>query len=66
MLSRPGTSPSHPEDVLQLLMSMQTAFPDLVLFGQLVLTIGLPVFSANAERSFSALKRVKMIQGING
>ena len=38
-------------------MSMQTAFPDLVLFGQLVLTI--PVSSANAERSFSALKRVK-------
>jgi len=36
---------------------MQTAFPDLVLFGQLVLTI--PVSSANAERSFSALKRVK-------
>ena len=57
MLSRSGASLSHPEDVLQLLMSMQTAFPDLVLFGQLVLTI--PVSSANAERSFSALKRVK-------
>jgi len=38
MLSCSRASPSHPEDVLQLLMSMQTTFPDLVLFGQLVLT----------------------------
>jgi hAT family C-terminal dimerisation region len=45
-----------PEDVLDLVLSMKTAFPDLALFGQLVLTM--PV-SANAERSFSALKRVK-------
>ena len=44
------------EDVLDLVLSMKTAFPDLALFGQLVLTM--PV-SANAERSFSALKRVK-------
>lgn len=46
-----------PEDVLELLFSMKTAFPDLALFGQLILTM--PVSSANAERSFSALKRVK-------
>ena len=46
-----------PEDVLDLVLSMKAAFPDLALFGQLVLTM--PVSSANAERSFSALKRVK-------
>jgi hypothetical protein len=45
-----------PEDVLDLVLSMKAAF-DLALFGQLVLTM--PVSSANAERSFSALKRVK-------
>jgi hypothetical protein len=47
----------HPEDVLRHIISMKAAFPDLALFGQLVLTI--PVSSANAERSFSTLKRVK-------
>ena len=46
-----------PEDVLDLILSMKAAFPDLALFGQLVLTM--PVSSANAERSFSTLKRVK-------
>jgi len=47
----------HPEDVLQHILTMEIAFHDLALLGKLVLTI--PVFSANAERSFSALKRVK-------
>ena len=46
-----------PEDVLDLVLSMKTAFPDLALFGQRVLTM--PVSSANVERLFSALKRVK-------
>ena len=46
-----------PEDVLQLLHPMTSAFPDLCRFIQLVLTF--PVSSAEAERSFSCLKRVK-------
>lgn len=46
-----------PDDVMGRLLSMQEAFPDLIRFGQLVLTM--PVSSANAERSFSTLKRVK-------
>jgi len=46
-----------PEDVLDHLLPLKAAFPDLVLFGQLVLTMH--VSSANAERSFSALRRVK-------
>jgi len=45
------------EDVLQFLMTMPCAFPDLVTFTRLTLTI--PVSSANSERSFSTLKRVK-------
>jgi hypothetical protein len=36
---------------------MKAAFPDLVLFGQLVLIMSVSL--ANAERSFSAVKRVK-------
>ena len=43
--------------VLQTLLGMECAFPDLVIFTKLVLTI--PVSSAGAERSFSAMKRVK-------
>lgn len=46
-----------PEDLLQLLLPMRCAFPDVVTFVQLVLTI--PVSSAQAERSFSCMKRVK-------
>jgi len=46
-----------PEDVLDHLLPLKAAFPDLILFGQLVLTV--PVSSANAEQSFSTLKRVK-------
>ena len=45
------------EDILQLLWPMKSAFPDAVRFFQLVLT--LPVSSAQAERSFSSMKRVK-------
>ena len=45
------------EDILQFLLPMKSAFPDFVKFLQLVLTI--PVSSAQAERSFSCLKRVK-------
>jgi len=40
-----------PEDVLVHLLPLKAAFPDLVLFAQLVLTM--PVSSANAERSFT-------------
>jgi len=43
--------------VVKKLFDMKCAFPDLVKFGQLVLTI--PVSSAGAERSFSTMKRVK-------
>ena len=49
-----------PEDMLDLVLSMNAAFPDLALLGQLVLTM--PVSSANAERPFSTLKRVKTYQ----
>ena len=38
------------EDVLDLVLSMKTAFPDLALFGQLALTM--PVSSANASGHF--------------
>ena len=41
------------EDILQLLWPMKSAFPDAVRF------ISLPVSSAQAERSFSSMKRVK-------
>lgn len=46
-----------PEDVMQLLWPMRTAFPDATQFIQLVLT--LPVSSAQAGRPFSCLKHVK-------
>ena len=36
---------------------MKEAFPDLLLFSQIVLTV--PIASANAERSFSTIKRVR-------
>lgn len=45
------------EDVYSLLSSMQTAFPDVFTLVRAALTI--PVSSASAERSFSALKRIK-------
>lgn len=48
---------SSTQDVLQVLLSMECAFLDLVVFTKLVLTI--PVSSAGAERSFSTMKRVK-------
>ena len=48
---------SCPSDVLLHLESMRSAFPNLLLFTNVILTI--PVSSANAERSFSTLKRVK-------
>ena len=48
-------------DVLEFLLSMKTGtkfvFPDLLTFVNLVLTI--PVTSAQAERTFSTMKRVK-------
>ena len=57
MCKKSETVLTTPEDVLQLLQPMATAFPDLYKFIQLVLTY--PVSSAEAERSFSCLKRVK-------
>ena len=45
------------ESILQFLWPMKSAFPDAVRFFQLVLT--LPVSSAQADRSFSSMKRVK-------
>ena len=45
------------EEVYLVLSSMQTAFPDLFTVVRAALTI--PVSSASAERSFSALKRIK-------
>jgi hypothetical protein len=45
------------QDILQTLLQMECAFKDLAIFTKLVLTI--PVSSAGAERSFSAMKRVK-------
>lgn len=44
-------------EVLQCLSNMKVAFPNLITFVRLVLTI--PVSSAGAERSFSVMKRVK-------
>jgi len=49
--------PDTPHAILQTINDMQCAFPDLVIFMKLALTI--PVSSANAERSFSAMRRVK-------
>ena len=46
------------EDVYSVLSSMQTAFPDVFTLVRAALTI--PVSSASAERSFSALKRIKI------
>ena len=43
--------------LVKKLFDMKCAFPDLVTFVQLVLTI--PVSSAGAERNFSTMKRVK-------
>jgi hAT family C-terminal dimerisation region len=43
--------------VYKLLSEMPAAFPDLLACFQLALTI--PVASASAERSFSAMRRVK-------
>ena len=40
-------------DVLQFLMTMLCAFPDLITFAKLTLTI--PVSSAKSESSFSTL-----------
>jgi hypothetical protein len=48
---------SNSHDVLVELLNMKVAFPDLLLFTQIVLTI--PIASASAERSFSTMKRVK-------
>jgi len=48
---------SSAHDVLVELVKMATAFPDLLLFTRIVLTI--PIASASAERSFSTMKRVK-------
>ena len=44
-------------EVLTELLKMEAAFPDLLLFVQIVLTV--PIASATAERSFSTMKRVK-------
>ena len=48
---------SNPHDVLVELLKMKEAFPDLLLFSQIVLTV--PIASASAGRSFSTMKRVK-------
>jgi len=48
---------SNAHDVLVELLNMKVAFPDLLLFAQIVLTI--PIASASAERSFSTMKRIK-------
>jgi len=53
-----SSAKSSTPDVLQTLLGMECAFSDLVIFTKLVITI--PVSSAGAERSFSAMKRVKM------
>jgi len=57
MFKKSETVVTTPEDVLQLLQPMASAFPDLYIFIQLVLTSHMS--SADAERSFSCLKRVK-------
>ena len=44
-------------DILVELVKMKAAFPDLLLFSQIILSI--PITSASAERSFSKMKRVK-------
>ena len=44
------------QNVMEKLVQMQCAFPDLVKFCRVVLTI--PVSSASAERIFSTMKRV--------
>ena len=43
--------------VLSELLKMEAAFPDLLQFVQIVLTV--PIASATAERSFSTMKREK-------
>ena len=48
---------SDAHGVLLELLKMEGAFPDLLLFVQIVLTV--PIASATAERSFSTMKRVK-------
>lgn len=53
----PGNQVANSKQVLSQLQVMPGAFPDLILFLKIVLTI--PVSSANAERSFSTMKRVK-------
>ena len=45
------------EEALDFLVSMEDTFPDVVRLLSLALTF--PVTSATAERSFSALKRIK-------
>jgi hypothetical protein len=48
---------TNAEQVLCALKHLPCAFRDLILFIEIVLTV--PVSSANAERSFSTMKRVK-------
>ena len=48
---------SNPHDVLVKLLKMKEAFPDLLLFLQIVLTVS--IASTSAERCFSTIKRVK-------
>ena len=48
---------TNAEQVLCALQALPCAFRDLILFIEIVLTV--PVSSANAERSFSTMKRVK-------
>ena len=53
----PGNQVVNSEQVLSQLQVMPGAFPDLMLFIQIVLTI--PVSSAKAEQRLSTIKRVK-------
>ena len=55
--AKPDDIVKVPRQVLSALQGMAQAFPDLMLFIQIVLTV--PVAPASAERSSSALKRVK-------
>ena len=48
---------SDTHEVLSELLKTEAAFPDLLLFAKIVLTVS--VASASAERSFSTMKRVK-------
>lgn len=48
---------STTDSIVRKLTELQCAFPDLVTFAKLVLTV--PVSSAGAERSSSTMKRVK-------